>query len=103
MKSPFGPPTGETNIYTHNFPFVQEVAATQKEPSQEVKSGSVILLSTQERSPASRKPWLPRDLGRPRAVSADRSMKTSPKGSVWAQKIMLLCEASERPGSAQPS
>lgn len=91
MKSVYEAPTGKGNIYAHSFPFVQEVVAMQKEPNQEVKSGSMILLSTGECSPASPTPCPLGDLGRLRAVSGDQSMKTSPKGSIWAQKLRF-CE-----------
>lgn len=54
-------------------------------------------------SPASWAPCLPGDLGKVKPVSGDRSMKTSPKGRVWAQKSTLLCRAPGFPGSAQPA
>lgn len=92
MKSAFEAPTGKDNIDAHSFPLVQEAAATQTEPSWEVKSGSMILLSTGERSPASPTLRPPGDSGRLRAVSGDRSVKTSPKGRVWAQKLGLCVE-----------
>ena len=54
-------------------------------------------------SPASWAPCLPGDLGKVKPVSGDWSMKTSPKGRVWAQKSTLLCRAPGFPGSAQPA
>lgn len=46
MKSAFEAPTGKGSIYAHSFPFVQEAEAVWREKSWEVKSGSMILLST---------------------------------------------------------
>lgn len=78
----------------------------RREMSLEVKSDSMILLRLElpgKCSPASWAPCLPGDLGKVNPVSGDRSMKTSPKGRVWAQKSTLLCRAPGFPGSAQPA
>lgn len=78
----------------------------RREMSLEMKSDSMILLRLElpgKCSPASWAPCLPGDLGKVKPVSGDWSMKTSPKGRVWAQKSTLLCRAPGFPGSAQPA